>query len=336
LKKLKIKNWIYWLKFIVGILLVVIIFRKINQNESVFGVLADANLLYVFFALILLAPHIFIAFLKWRYLLRISFPDISNKDSFGSLLFGITLGMVTPGNIGELGRGLFFQDKSKMVITGLAVIDKLTNFLVMGTLGFFSINVFLFNQLKLSENITALIIIGGAILMLFLWVTTFKNNWVRFLVKKILDRFPENSQIRAFLAAFKQINHKNVFVILVLTFIWFSIIILQYHILISGFTKIELVRSFQGVTAAIFTKMFLPLSFGGLGIREGVTVFYFSLLNISKAAVFNTSLIIFLINFIIPAVIGFYHVLRLNRSKKINVNPLEELEPELDGNIKND
>ncbi|NIV10212.1 MAG: hypothetical protein GWN62_02575, partial [Aliifodinibius sp.] len=66
---------------------------------------------------------------KWRYLLRIRFSDISNRETFNSLLFGITLGMVTPGNLGELGRGLFFQDKSKTVITGLTVVDKLSNML---------------------------------------------------------------------------------------------------------------------------------------------------------------------------------------------------------------
>ena len=334
MKKLKISNWIYWLKFAIGILLVVVIFRKINQNESVFAVLTNANLIYVLLSLVLLIPHVFVAFLKWRYLLRISFPNASNKETFGSLLFGITLGMVTPGNIGELGRGLFFQDKSKMAITGLAVIDKIANMLVIGTLGFISVSIFLLNQLQLSFTVSSLIMIGGGLILLFLWIVAFNNKWIKILVEKIIRRFPENSRLKAFMIAFKQIGNKDIWVILVLTLIWFLIIITQYHILISGFTKVELEQSFQAVPASIFTKMFLPLSFGGLGIREGVTVFYFSLFSISKAAVFNASIIIFFINFLIPASVGFYHILRLNKIDKSESIPLEHLQPELDGKIK--
>ena len=334
MRKLKLSGWIYWIKFIAGILLVVIIYRKINQNESVVRVLTNANLAYVFVALMLLIPHVSIAFLKWRYLLRTNFPDISDKETFGSLLFGITLGMVTPGNIGELGRGLFFQDKNKMLITGLAVLDKITNMLIIGSLGFFSISLFLLNQLKLPNNLEQIIIISGIITFVLFWITAFKRSWINSLFKKITKRFPQNSHLKAFIAAFERISHKDIFVILTLTLIWFIIIIIQYHVLISGFTNVALVQSFQAVPAAIFTKMFLPFSFGGLGIREGMTVFYFSLFNISNAAVFNASLIIFCINFLIPALAGFYHVLRLNKAKKIESLPFEHLEPELNGKIK--
>jgi uncharacterized protein (TIRG00374 family) len=334
LRKLKLSGWIYWIKFIVGILLVIIIYKKINQNESIVRVLTNANLAYVLVALMLLIPHVYVAFLKWRYLLRIYFPDISDKETFGSLLFGITLGMVTPGNIGELGRGLFFQNKSKMLITGLAVLDKISNMLIMGSLGFFSISLFLLNQLKLPNNLEHIIIISGTITFVLFWIAAFKRSWINSLFKKITKRFSQNSHLKAFTAAFERIGYKDIFVILTLTLIWFIIIIIQYHVLISGFTDVALVQSFQAVPAAIFTKMFLPFSFGGLGIREGMTVFYFSLFYISNAAVFNASLIIFFINFLIPALAGSYHVLRLNRAKKIESLPFEHLEPELNGKIK--
>lgn len=334
MRKLKLRNWIYWIKFIVGILLVFIIYRRINRNESVFEVLTNANLSYVFISLILLIPHVYIAFLKWRYLLRTNFPGISNNETFGSLLFGITLGMVTPGNIGELGRGLFFQKESKMRITGLAVLDKISNMLIIGSLGFFSISIFLLNQLELSVNLEHFIIVGGTIVFVLFWIAAFKKSWIKLLFKKIAGWFPQNSHLKAFMTAFKRIGYKDIFVILILTLFWFVVIIVQYHVLISGFTDVALIQSFQAVPAAIFSKMFLPFSFGGLGIREGITVFYFSLFNISKAAVFNASLIIFFINFLIPALVGFYHVLRLNKAKRIESLTFEHFEPELDGKIK--
>lgn len=330
MKQFKLKSRIYWIKIAVGILLLIVIYKKINQQESVLGVLTSANPLYVLAALLLLIPHFYIAFFKWRYLLRIRFSDISNHETFSSLLFGITLGMVTPGNLGELGRGLFFKDKNRTIITGLTVVDKLSNMLIFATLGFVSISVFILNHLEWSPNLELITLVGGTAFLGSIWLLLLKKSWIKSLLNKAATLFPENPKIQAFMAAFKHIRHRHVFVALSLTLIWIFIITLQYHMLILGFTDVTLAQSAQAVTAALFTKMLLPFSFGGLGIREGVTVFYFSQFNISSAAVFNASLIVFFVNFLLPALIGFYHVLRLNgKRKQTQPFPFENYEPEL-------
>lgn len=318
MKKIRLRSWVYWIKIVVGILLLFILYKKINQSESVFAVLGDVKPFYVLFSSLLLIPHVFIAFLKWRYLLRTRFADISTGEIFGSLLFGITLGMVTPGNLGELGRGLFFQKRNKMIITGLTVLDKLTNMLVIATLGFLSICFIILRQPGWQTEGVFVTAFAGAAGLVAVWVSLFKSNWIKGMITKISLRYPKNSKLQAFMDVFVHIKQKDVFAILGLTLIWFMIITFQYHILISGFTRVDLIQSFQGVTAAIFTKMLLPISFGGLGIREGVTVFYFSFFNISRAAVFNASLIIFFINFMVPAIAGFYYLLQLNgRNRKL-------------------
>lgn len=324
------KGWIYWLKIIVGVLLLVVIYQKINQQESVFAVLSGTDLVSILICAALVIPHFTIAFIKWRYLLRIGFPAISNKETFGSLLFGITLGTVSPGNIGELGRGLFFQNKNKLIITGLTVIDKLANMLAFTTLGFISISLFILNQLKWESGLAVSTIIPGALLLLSLWIILMKKAWMKWLFQKVEKIFPENPNLRAFMAAFKYLKYRDVLVVLTLTFAWIFIITLQYHVLILGFTDVPLGHSIQAVMAALFTKMLLPFTLGGLGIREGATVFYFSLFNVSSAAAFNTSLIIFLINFMVPGIVGFYYVLRSNgHARRARAMSLRDLDPDL-------
>lgn len=297
---------------VIGILLVVVIYQKINRQEPVLQVLSTANPIYILMAVLLLIPHFYVAFVKWRYLLRIRFNDLSNRDIFNSLLFGITLGMVTPGNLGELGRGLFFRSKSQSVVTGLTVVDKLSNMLVMATLGFISISLLVLNQFRWEQDLEVITLIGGSAFLGGIWTVLMRRSWIRFLFAKAAALFPGSPNIQSFMSAFRHIKQRDVFVVLALTLSWFCIIALQYHLLILAFTGVGLGQTFQAVMAAMFTKMLLPVSFGGLGVREGVTVFYFSQFNISSAAVFSASLIIFFINFLFPALIGFYHVLRLN------------------------
>jgi uncharacterized protein (TIRG00374 family) len=321
--KIKLSSWIYWVKVVVGALLLIIIYKKVNETESVFAVLNDANLFYIILSFLLLIPHVYIAFLKWRYLLRTRFADISTGETLGSLFFGITLGMVTPGNLGELGRGLFFQKRDKMVVTGLTVLDKLSNMLVISTLGLLSICLYILNQPGWQTDGVIASVLAVASILAIIWISIFRRNWIKRILTKISRRYQKNIRLQAFMNALVQIKRKDVLAILGLTLSWFVVITLQYHVLITAFTHVDLGQSFQGVTAAIFTKMLLPISFGGLGIREGVTVFYFSLFDISRAAVFNASLIIFLINFILPAIAGFYYLLQLNgRNRRTKSIPL--------------
>ncbi|NIS38898.1 hypothetical protein GWN26_13645, partial [Candidatus Saccharibacteria bacterium] len=106
-----------------------------NREQSVIDAFRHVNWWHITFCFILLIPNIFLAFAKWRYLLKNRFSDISDKEAIGSLLFGYTLGLVTPGRLGELGRGLFFQNKDRLTITGLNILDKATNQIIFFTTG---------------------------------------------------------------------------------------------------------------------------------------------------------------------------------------------------------
>jgi uncharacterized membrane protein YbhN (UPF0104 family) len=55
----------------------------------------------------------------------------------------------------------------------------------------------------------------------------------------------------------------------------------------------------------------LPVTFGDLGVREGAAVFFYGLFNVPEAAVFNTALLIFLINFLLPALSGSVYLFKL-------------------------
>ena len=66
--------------------------------------------------------------LKWHILTGIIVPERSVGLTIKSFLGGITLGIVTPGRIGEFGRAVFFERKKWLELTGLFFIDKYMNF----------------------------------------------------------------------------------------------------------------------------------------------------------------------------------------------------------------
>jgi uncharacterized membrane protein YbhN (UPF0104 family) len=116
---------------------------------------------------------------------------------------------------------------------------------------------------------------------------------------------------RELLSALDYFNRYSIFKVLMLNIAWFLIILLQYHALVLAFTQVSFLESFWSVSATLLTKIALPISVGDLGIREGAAVFYYSLLGIKKTAAFNASVLIFFINFMIPALVGSYFVFKL-------------------------
>ena len=63
----------------------------------------------------------------------------------------------------------------------------------------------------------------------------------------------------------------------------------------------------------MFTKTIIPpISFGELGIREGASVFFITKMGETASVGFNSSIFLFMINLVIPAVIGVGMFLRKN------------------------
>jgi len=330
--------WIYWLKLLVAFLLLGIIYREINRYESIIEAFSAANRINLILALLLLIPNIFLATFKWRYLLRTKYPNCSIKEAFDSLLFGLSLGLVTPGNLGELARGLYFSNRDKVAITGLNFFDKLCNILLLVTIGFFAINRLIFSQFDWPNFIVFPLSILSFFVIILFWMIMLNPGWMVRVFGKNFMRLSESSLYQNLSSVFGSMTQRNIYTLLGYTLIWFIIIILQYHILVLAFTEVTLFQSLQAVPAILFTKVLLPVSFADLGIREGVAIFYYSLFNISKVAVFNASITIFVINFLIPACLGSYFVFKLRNSKKWEENTVrsDDLNHEIQTPVKND
>ncbi len=308
---MKNHRWIYWLKLLAGIILIFILYQKINRREPILEAFRVTDWSNIALCIGLLIPNIGLAFLKWRYLLKNRFANVSNREVFGSLMFGYTLGLITPGRIGELGRGLFFTDKNKLTVTGLNLLDKAANQIIVFTLGGAALGLMLI-QRKLGEiSHPRLLFVGSLAVLLVLWLVMLNPRRIRALLHRFSRRFSPRSKIHAFIAALDHVTLKDSLAVLALSFTWIMVITVQYHILVLAFTPVSWWDSLEAVSAVLFVKTFLPFTFGDLGVREGVAIYFYSRFGISSAAVFNASLLVFLINFLAPALCGVYYLFQV-------------------------
>jgi uncharacterized membrane protein YbhN (UPF0104 family) len=315
--KMKHTRWLYWLKFIAGIALIAVLYKEINRRESIIEAFRTTKWSNILICALLLIPNIWLAFLKWRYLLKHRFSNTTNREALGSLLFGYTLGLVTPGRLGELARGLFFTDKDRLAVTGLNLLDKAANQVVIFTAGGISLELMALNgsEWQIEMILPFLYLAGG--MMLVSWCILLNPEIARRWLRKVSEKISPRFRFPALIAAFDRITRKDMLVVLGLTLVWYAVIVWQYHILALAFTGVSFAESFQAVTAMLLVKTLLPFTFGDLGIRESVSVFFYSQFDVSPAAVFNAALLVFLINFLIPALSGLYFVFKVTESPTI-------------------
>ncbi len=305
------KQFLWILKFVVGLILLFVLYREVKKGHAILEAFREANWVNILICGFLLIPNFLLQFFKWRYMLRSRYPQVKSALALKSLLFGSTLGFITPGNLGELARGLFFKKYNRLVITGLNIIDKIFGMIIFVSLGFISLNVIMLSHFNWPPYIVVPVLILSFLFLVLVWLITLNPQWVRSFLYGINTMLPSRDKMKSLISCLDDFTRLNSVHMLMLSAAWFLVIFLQYHVLILAFTNVSVADSFWAVSALLFTKVALPVSFADLGIREGAAVFYYMLYNVPKAAAFNSALVIFVINFLIPAMAGSFFVFKL-------------------------
>jgi uncharacterized membrane protein YbhN (UPF0104 family) len=253
---------------------------KSLHTDILLATFQKANGRYLAAAAALLIPNLGVQWVKWHYLLTRVDSALPRRDSLKSLLAGFPLGMMTPGQLGEIGRGWMIYHIPKKTTLTLAVIDKASNLIVSVAFGLVAI---LFSRTAGWErlSLSAVFLIAGA-------AAIFK-----------FSAAPAALQHTG-------LNAKNYLWVFFYSALFYFIFMLQLLVLILSFQSFNFLEGLTAAAGAFLVKTLLPISFGDLGIREGAAVFFFSKISVSAAAAFNAAILLFVINVAGPTLIGLY------------------------------
>lgn len=279
------------------------VIQKIEWNQLLIF-FKQGNLVFLFLGVLFGIIFNLVKFLKWYLLIITGNNKHSYWDAAKSYMIGNTLGIITPMRAGDLARSLYFSLENRPRVIGLTIIDRVTDliavffFSIAG--GFVLINNGLGTLLVLI-TIASFSIIFSSAMYTFLQGALPRNN-IGEKLKKILTMFP-------------LLSTKTVVISLIISFISFSFIILQFYSIITAFEKTRLISVYLA-TPLITLSTLIPVTFMGLGVREGLSVYLFSKLGISKATGFSVAFLGFFINNVTTSLIGLVLLSKVNLSGK--------------------
>ena len=250
---------------------------------------------------------------KWQIALR-PIQTIRFTRAFKAILAGTCIASFTPNRVGEyLGRMLFVDSGNKVISVAPTILCSISQMLVTLMAGSAGLYLYFNSSNVASAPWISLALLRPGILITGLAVVFLGLVYFRFdpLIKKVNKWLIKNKKVYTIPENYRLSSLSKIFA---LSMVRYLVFILQYGLLFSlfGISLIGL-QLFTGVSVMFVIMAIVPtLTFlTDLGFRWAVGIQVFQVFTSNTAGILAVSLGIWIINLIIPALVGSLLILRI-------------------------
>ena len=269
-----------------------VFYQKLTEN-NIFSI--KNGLLLLLFTLI----NWFLEILKWKYLVGF-LKNISFLEALKQSLASLTTSLVTPNRIGEYGaKALYFDKKNRKQILGLNLVGNFYQMLMTLIFGVIGFSYFVFKH-KIDVNISQISI---ALLIGLLIITA-----IFFIAKRFNFKGYSFEKVRNFINKIPNVLNQKIAVISFLRFVVFSH---QFYFLLRIFNAdISYIDAISAITTVYLIASSIPmLSLFDVVLKGSVAIWVFSFFMINPIFILSITTLMWILNFVLPAIIGSYFVL---------------------------
>ena len=288
----KRKTGVTILKIGFTIALMALILAKVGPG-NLLDRFSQVNLWFVAAAAVISILFTLLKSFKWFYLLRRVVGAGTYTEAVRTYLIGMGLAAVTPGRVGELGRAYYLRSDDRVFSAGVVGVDRLLDLVVVFALACAGAFVIVGGGLGWTCVVAA-----GITLVALYW----PDRPAR-LASALLRKLPLARRLEALPQGFRAVTRPTLTITLLLTLLYYGLVILEYYVLLSGFERVPFTPVLLVAPLVILTNAF-QITIGGLGVREGASVLLFSMFGISEEAALNATFLISLFNILIPGLAG--------------------------------
>lgn len=241
----------------------------------------------------------FLEITKWKTLTSFC-ATMSFKTAAEQSFASLTTSLITPNRIGEYGaKALYFKPALRAQIIGVNLVGNFYQMLATVFFGGISFTYFISQyQITLESHkvIRFLIFSIGVLIALF------------FGIKHLSYKGKQLKKTKEFLCKISKILHLKVAALSFGRFIVFSH---QFYFLLLIFNlKIDYVSAITAICSVYFISSIIPmLSLFDVVLKATIAVWIFSFLTTDNTIILVISTSMWILNFVLPAIIGCYFVL---------------------------
>ena len=286
-----------------------------NKNlENFASLLKDIPQVEIFgiigFVVLLMFLNWFLEAAKWKRLMN-HIERISFYRAIESVFCGLTLAIFTPNRLGEYGGRVFFLSPKRRIVGIVAMtVGNIGQLVLTNVFGAIAACFFIYRFVPIDHLVFLAVMILAMAFCLFFIVFYFNIQWLN----GILLSFKFTRKYKKFYSILGRYRKEELFKIMLFCLARYLVFSFQYFILfvwlIPGLQYLDIVM----MTCLLFLiQSALPsLDLFDVGIRSVTAVELFKHVTNQHVAVIACTASIWLINIIIPAILGTYFVFKLN------------------------
>lgn len=295
------------------------IYHQLVENKSFeeldISVLIDTvkkNKVYLVGVILMMFLNWLVEALKWRYMIS-KIENISIMTAYRAIFTGITVSTFTPNRIGEYGGRVFCLEQGDRIkavfITVLCSMSQLLVTILYGSISLF----ILFDEILIDKTFLSVSLL--ILLNLFLLFSYFKISHI----VNFLGKFKLIKSFKKYLEVLVMYNYKDLIIAFIYSNTRYFIFSLQFIILLHVFgINISFMDAILSVMLIFFFITITPtITIAEIGVRGSVAIFVLGLFSSNDIAILSSTTLLWLINLIIPAIIGSFFIFSLKffRSK---------------------
>ncbi|MFN3940383.1 MAG: hypothetical protein ACK4IY_07330, partial [Chitinophagales bacterium] len=247
---------------------------------------------------------------KWKLLVS-KLHSIRFVRSFKAVWTGVTLGLFTPNRVGEYGgRILYLPMRYRISGIVVSLIGSFSQIVVTACIGIGALVVFLLSA-NIFEPYIAWIIISINFLLAILLVLAYLNLYIFIDLLKRNRFFRRVLPYLSVLNAFHLSDYGKFAALSLFRYMVFSA---QYLAFLGLFgVQIGLGNSFLAVSLIFLAQTIIPsFAVAELFTRGNIALYFFGFYTDNVVGVFAASTCLWLLNLILPAILGYIFIMRKN------------------------
>lgn len=309
-----------WLNYLIGISLSALLLWGIYVQVEKQLATIDKNAwwqtgpdIYLVICIALMLVNVALESRKWQILAGSAEP-LTYKQSLASYLAGIAISIVTPNRLGEYpGRILYLRRQKAFRLVSVSILGSFAQLLtifIYGTLALIYYNIVhpgLLEKFVLCGSIIMMIILG--------WCYWRFESWLPLLNRiKWLQKYKIYGQLLMRFSAKEQLT------ILFISMLRFAVFTVQYLALLYWMNiAVPPIAGFFLSVLFFWTIAVVPsIALTELGVRGEVGLYLFKTYSANAIGILSATVGIWLINLIIPAILGSLLLLRMRIFRKEN------------------
>ncbi|MBX7242535.1 MAG: flippase-like domain-containing protein [Bacteroidia bacterium] len=314
-----IPDWVFSsLKVLISVIALGYVIWKIREegsmlSESLFPVTFEKGG-YLLLSLLMVIPNQGIEALKWVYMIRKYYPEMTFKKAVEGILAGNAVGIFTPNRIGEYAGRMYYLPKGKRTeALTITLTDRICQMLITLWMGVIAAGYMILYTEKewnriftLNKNLQysgIILLIAGCLIVNF--IVIYPHRLLHFLDNRFQFRW-----ISSIKETFSVVSPRDMWVVFGLSALRYLIFTVQYFLLLPvfGYTGSFLLAVVLIWIIFLIKSVIPSISLAELGIRESVAIAVMSAFGIAAITAAGSTFLLYIFNIAIPAVAGIRYI----------------------------